>query len=718
MKVLNYLLVALFSFNLFQIKAQCAASGSHYTASYPAGWNLTDLGDGNANLSSGCGDWRNGTIALSGTSAQFQTARDGRELRASRDIPVLSNTAWTMDFSVTINPSSYPAGILQTNSPSVVLAALASDQISLQSGCFTPPGTDFCVSCGAYPNTNMDAMWVYLTANPPASCSDNQAGMSWRIGAAARDGGGAQTASPTINIPSVAATYYIRLQRTNSGNAVLSVFSNSNFTGHLAGSPQCFSFSGSVTELDVLTHEVHSQGVCRRIFNGTVDNLKIDNNLSCPLALSPSFTISSTNFCGPQSFTVNGSASTSGTSIPISSHLWVVEECDANGNQFGPVWFGPGINGAPSGNYTIDPGIVANAGVNMRCGHYYKVSLVVMNCGNPWAATSKVIKINCPPSVKLTAPAPICEGDKAGLSTSITAGSGNYTITWQQISPWGGTIYNGPPASVSVHPSGTTTYEITVYDNVTGCSTTAQTIVTVASLDPTFSLLANTSNPSYFTIAASPNDLNGYSNAGFMYGHSIEELDPLNNPYYLNSSMVAGGTTCWWNYSADETFRGFVSLTGGNYTQLPGTSGCGPDGQFLYNHVYRITRLVVNDYCPSEQFSMIVSTNKLREVSMMEDPNAPDMMSNKLFRSPQELAEDEILISPNPSTGIFVIDMGVEAEESVIEVVNAFGQKVKTIRHSEGSRSELNLSGFAKGLYLVNITQGDGTLITKKIILE
>jgi hypothetical protein len=714
MKIFNYLLAALFALNLVQVKAQCAATGSHYTASYPTGWTITDLGDGTGTLSTSCGDNHNGTFYLAGTAAYFYTARGSRELRASSPIPVVNNTSWTMDFTLVINPSYYPPTLLATNSPSVVLAALTADQVSLQTSCSTPAGGDFCTTCGTYPNTNTDAMWVYLTSNPPSDCGESQAGKNWRIVAAARDGNGTQNNSTAISIPTTAGTYYIRLQRTNTGQAVVSVFANSNFTGHLAGSPQCLSIPGTVSDLDVLSHEVHSQGFCRRVFNGVVDHVKIDNGVTCPLPLSPSFTMSSSSVCVGQSFTVNGSASTSGTSIPISSHLWVVEECDVNGNQFGPVWFGPGINGAPSGNYTINPATVATAGVNMQCGHYYKVSLVVQNCGNGWAPASRVLYVNCPPAIKLKgSTGTICKGDQAGLTATITGGSGNYTMTWQQISPWGGTIYSGPPSSIIVTPTVTTTYQVTIYDNVTGCSSTAQWTVTVVDVDPTFSLFVNTANPGYFTVSLTPNDLTGYSLPGFQYGLTIEELDGSGNPLYWNSSM--GGTTCWWNYPTAETFLGFVSTTTGPlFTQIVNPP-CGSAGQFLYNHTYRITRLVLNDYCAPKQFSMIVTTVKSGEVVVMKDPNAPDM-THMLGHGQLQSATDDISIFPNPSTGIFTIGLEEGTENALIEVTNALGQKVKSVESAE-LRTDLDMTGFTKGIYLVTITS-NGNSVMKKIVLE
>lgn len=712
MRIFNYLTGLLFALNAVQVQAQCAAAGSHYTASYPGGWVTAD-GDGNANLSYFCSDDYNGSIYLAGTAAYFYAARDGRELRVSRDIPVVDNTSWTMDFTVNISPSYYPGTLLKTNSPSVVLAALTSDNQSLQSNCST--SSNFCTSCGTYPNTNMDAVWVYLTSVAPQGCNENQSDKKWQIIAAARDGSASQNTSVGIDIPSTPGIYYIRLQRTGTGTAVVSVFSNSNFTGHLLGSPKCLSIPGSVTDLDVLTHEVRSQGICYRTFNGIIDNLKIDNGISCSQAPTPSFTAPQ-SLCGPQSFTVNGSGSTPGP-LGISSYNWVVEECNASGNQFGPVWYGPGFSGAPAGNYTINQSTIAAAGVNMQCGHYYKVSLVVMNCGYPWTAVSKVIPVYCPPTIRIGGSQTICRGSHAGLSASITGGSGNFTMTWTPISPAGEAIYNGTPASITVAPMVTTTYQVTIQDNVTGCSATAQTVVNVQSLDAGFSLNQNASNSSYITVALTPNDLNGLSYPGFQYAYVIQELDANGNQIYAATSWT--GTMCWWNYPSVETFKGFVSLPGGSYSLLYGntSAGCGTAGQFLYDHTYRITRIVLNNLCPSKQVSAIVHFDSTGNMVVNDDPNAPDM-TGMMAADAQQSEMESVIISPNPSSGIFTIDLGEEKSGAHIEVMNAFGETVKTIENTDGEQSVIDLTDSPKGMYMVHIMGNDGMTVSKQITLE
>src|SRR5687767_1693791 len=104
MKIVDYLVTALFALSFVQLKAQCTAAGSHYTAN-PTGWNFTHIGPAASAPSLNCEDNKQGTIYPFGTAIYFVTARGGREMRRSRNIPPVSNQSWTMDFTLHITPS-------------------------------------------------------------------------------------------------------------------------------------------------------------------------------------------------------------------------------------------------------------------------------------------------------------------------------------------------------------------------------------------------------------------------------------------------------------------------------------------------------------------------------------------------------------------------------------------------------------------------------------
>ena len=434
-----------------------------------------------------------------------------------------------------------------------------------------------------------------------------------------------------------------------------------------------------------------------------IDDIKID--VVCIPA--PSIT-SANSFClgSPMSFT--GSA----TNCAVTNNVWTVVECNSAGTPLaGAVeWWSPWATGAP-GTLTLPS--AANGGPTIACGKYYKIKLAVQNQYTSWAETSKTIYINCPPSFKLRgSTSKICTGELAGLSASMNAGSNStYTLNWTPISPAGPSIYNGPMAGVTVSPAVTTTYQATVTDNATGCSSTLQWTVNVVNNDPTFSLNINTVPSSYFTVGLTANDPNGYNNPGFYYSLIIEELDGSGNPYYQDN-----GTNCWWNYPNAETFQGYVSTGTGTFNQSPWGPCTYPAGQFLYNHTYRITRGVWNDQCAYRQFAMIITTVKSGGIEVVEDPNAPDYSALSLANAMNhQAAENAISIYPNPSNGLYTIELADYTDAS-IEIYNVLGKKVKSMQQT-ATKTTVDLTGFPKGVYFVNILS-NGEQISKKIILE
>jgi hypothetical protein len=293
-------------------------------------------------------------------------------------------------------------------------------------------------------------------------------------------------------------------------------------------------------------------------------------------------------------------------------------------------------------------------------------------------------------------------------------GGGSYWTEWKSIEPVQQTIYSGLLGSITVSPSTTTFYQVTVYDNVTGCPTVGYVSVYVMGNDPSFSLTVNTNDPNYFTVSMVANDLNGFNNPGFMYGLAIQELDGAGNPYY-----TSGGTDCQGNYPGAETYLGFASTGTGTYIPCATQPNCGTiPGHFLYNHTYRFVRSVQNDYCPYKETSMTVTTVKSGNgyaIEITEDPKPSNEMTTQLM-SQSPVMTDLIRIFPNPSEGIFTIALEEGATGAQIAVTNALGEKVKSFE-AKGPRSELDMTGFTKGIYIVTIVS-NGNTTTKKIVLE
>lgn len=76
-----------------------------------------------------------------------------------------------------------------------------------------------------------------------------------------------------------------------------------------------------------------------------------------------------------------------------------------------------------------------------------------------------------------------------------------------------------------------------------------------------------------------------------------------------------------------------------------------------------------------------------------------------------EVGNDGIIVSPNPTSGIVRIE-GVAATK--VQVYNALVQLVKAFNDT----NEINLKGMPQGMYLLQITDESGTIVTRKIVVE
>ncbi|NUM51647.1 MAG: T9SS type A sorting domain-containing protein [Flavobacteriales bacterium] len=74
---------------------------------------------------------------------------------------------------------------------------------------------------------------------------------------------------------------------------------------------------------------------------------------------------------------------------------------------------------------------------------------------------------------------------------------------------------------------------------------------------------------------------------------------------------------------------------------------------------------------------------------------------------------NNILINPNPSTGLFTIEGEEPINPQQIEVYDIFGKRVQPIINQKANALTLNLSGYAKGMYFIKI----GTY-SQKVMVE
>lgn len=237
--------------------------------------------------------------------------------------------------------------------------------------------------------------------------------------------------------------------------------------------------------------------------------------------------------------------------------------------------------------------------------------------------------------------------------------------------------------------------------------------------DPTFSLSGNLpATGNYFTVAATPTMSNtvvtGY---GYTYGWQIQMEDASGSPVYCTITNPIN----WQTTAPTTTFPGYNS-TGSNTCSNSGvTTG---NGNFYVGYRYKITR-GIKCRCglfTSSKSIMLCQTCKSNNGQPVftiidEDDSAPLFMDAPELVTGIEGIENGVKVYPNPSKGVFNIELGSSASGS-INIYDMMGRTVKTIELNNTDTSyRLDLSGLPKGLYIMNMVV-DGKNSVQKLILE
>ncbi len=86
--------------------------------------------------------------------------------------------------------------------------------------------------------------------------------------------------------------------------------------------------------------------------------------------------------------------------------------------------------------------------------------------------------------------------------------------------------------------------------------------------------------------------------------------------------------------------------------------------------------------------------------------------------SAEEIVSDDVKIYPNPSTGIFTIELPYIEDKALIMISDMQGKTIqrKVVVDGDGNRIGFDLSGVARGVYLVDVVVGDQRVRTKLVV--
>jgi hypothetical protein len=136
------------------------------------------------------------------------------------------------------------------------------------------------------------------------------------------------------------------------------------------------------------------------------------------------------------------------------------------------------------------------------------------------------------------------------------------------------------------------------------------------------------------------------------------------------------------------------------YKEIPFDIGQSPDSVIID---------ILSSYWNHSALSYVGSTLIIDEIHFKATGQPTNIFKAKV--------NDKISISPNPSSGKFIVQ-GPGSTISSMEIYNEAGKKIRTISNNKLQRTaEINISDYPKGVYFIKVYE-KGNVYTKKIVLQ
>jgi|GEM_PF-1669553 len=298
-----------------------------------------------------------GAVNVSGGTCNLDSVYDGVYNKIYQNIgTTLSNTYFKAQCKYTVL-SANPAG-------SGVGAIIMGLTAGIQDFITTDSSTH-------YTETNQDAIGVVINSDDP---HDNYVGDWYFLTEAKKGNVRTYNQATEIHLNPSISTYYIQLERLSAGTTRLSIFSDSSYTTHIAGSPTTFVIDSTITGLNTMQHGTSTPGWYSRFNDASIDNDLICDDGNVVAACNAAFTY--TLAAGGQvNFSNNGSGSYNSWSF---------------GDGVSSNTLNPSHTYASNGVYTVQEAVTDSAN-NVLCVSTQTISIANIACNAPAPTVSFTI---------------------------------------------------------------------------------------------------------------------------------------------------------------------------------------------------------------------------------------------------------------------------------------------------------------------------------------
>ena len=397
--------------------------------------------------------------------------------------------------------------------------------------------------------------------------------------------------------------------------------------------------------------------------------------------------ISATNFCSGTPLTFTGTM-TQATSI---SHLWEIQECNATGTLIGNPLYGLWVSGNP-GTFTFP------STLNLPCNKYYRVKLAPSNdVSCEWVETTKIIRINCNPTINTIPNQTICNGSSA----SFTVASSNWPVSVYRGTTLVGNFSSNP---IALSPATTTVYTFKT-TNTAGCSTSQTATVTVNNCPKACFVINNVVSVQYEDSFYGPQPVN-------MICRPLVEIDgscsEYEQGYYIS---IYEFTLSSWT-SSTLFYNGWVTATGAvpssiDLTALVANANANTGG---ISHVFDSTKLYSIGLAVGPVWN--AATTQFFRVKTCTKP-LPVTVASKTMDNPA-VGATSIAVFPNPVKDVVNIVLAAPSK-GTLAIYSIDGKMVYHKDLDNEKEITVDLTDNANGMYLVKINIG-GELLTEKFI--